>query len=162
MENEMKVYITALEDSLRSKEELLKEILQDTKKQEAVLRDKRAGVEQFEEFLEKKESSIRRINQLDNGFEGLYQKVGASLKAQKEQYRSQIQGMQEQIKRITELGVQIQAAERRNKELFVTFADEKRKEIREFGINNQTAARYYQNMANQHHEWQSYFMDKKK
>lgn len=162
MDSEMNVYVAALEDSLRNKEALLKEILEDTKKQEAVLKDKHARVEQFEELLDKKDQYIKRINQLDSGFENLYQKIGTSLKAQKDQYREQIERMQAMIRRITEYGVQIQAAEHRNKELFTAFVNEKKKEIREFGVSNQTANRYYQNMANQHHEWQSYFMDQKK
>ena len=162
MDSEMKVYVAALEDSLRDKEALLKEILEDTKRQEAVLKDKHAKVEQFEELFKRKDEYIKKINQLDNGFENLYQKIGTSLKVQKVQYREQIERMQERIRHITEYGVQIQAAERRNKELFVAFTNAKKKEIREFGVNNQTANRYYQNMANQHHEWQSYFMDQKK
>jgi hypothetical protein len=58
--------------------------------------------------------------------------------------------------------VKIQTAEKRNKELFTSFVSGKRKEIRDFKVSNRTAVTYYQNMANQHHEWQSYFVDKKK
>jgi hypothetical protein len=52
--------------------------------------------------------------------------------------------------------------EQKNKEKFTAAVGKKHREIRDFKISNKTAVSYYQNMANQHHEWQTYFFDKKK
>lgn len=162
MENDIAVYITALEDSLQRKEQVLQELLRLTTGQQQILEREQVDADAFDNLLEEKEVYIKKLEELDDGFEKLFQKIGTEVKDNKERYKSQVLRMQEHIRKITECSMKIQAAEKKNKELFNLFVSGKRREIRDFKVSNKTAVSYYQNMANQHHEWQSYFMDKKK
>ena len=161
MGNDITVYVSALEDSLRSKEVVLKRLLELTERQGVVLQEK-MDTDEFDRLMQEKEICIVRIQELDKGFDNLFNRIGVALKANKEQYQVRILQMQDAIQRITDLSVKVQTAEKRNKELFIAFVSGKRKEIRDFKKSNKTAVSYYQNMANQHHEWQTYFLDKKK
>lgn len=162
MENDIAVYVTALEDSLQSKEQVLQNLLRLTEEQRLVLEQEQVDADAFDNLLEEKEVYIKKLEELDQGFEKLFQRIGTAIKAEKERYKAQILRMQELIRKITECSMKIQMAEKQNRELFDAFMSGKRREIRDFKVSNKTAVSYYQNMANQHHEWQSYFMDKKK
>lgn len=161
MEQDVSVYITVLLDSLKDKWEVLEEILEVTKRQEALLAEDELSADAFEATLDEKEQLIARMQELDNGFQNLYDRIGTTLQDEAQLYKSQILEMQNYIRVITDCSVKIQALEHSNKEKFASFASRKRKDIREFKANNKTAVSYYQNMANQHHEWQTYFVDKK-
>jgi flagellar biosynthesis/type III secretory pathway chaperone len=162
MGDNIMVYITALQDSLRSKWDILKKILDLTEQQESVLMTEEVDFEQFGETLQKKETLIARLEELDKGFEEVFDRISVTLKENSKQYKPQILEMQNLIRTITEYSVRIQALEQKNKEKFTAAVGKKHREIRDFKISNKTAVSYYQNMANQHHEWQTYFFDKKK
>lgn len=166
-ENETAVYIAALEDSLQKKAKVMTELLQLTKQQQSVLemadfQRESDDMEQFDRLVEQKEVLLSQITELDRGFDSIFAKAGNELKANKEQYRAQILQMQNAIRSITDDGVRIQGLEQKNKQLFTNKISGAKKEIRDFKVSNKTAATYYQNMANQHHAWQTYFMDQKK
>lgn len=162
MGNDLAIYVSALQDALRNKWDVLKKILELTQAQNEVLSMEEVNIERFDELVGDKEKLLKRLEVLDNGFQELFDKIGTSLKENSVQYKSQILEMQNYIRTITECSVKIQTLEQRNKEKFTAFVSGKRKEIREFKKSNKTAVSYYQNMANQHREWQSYFVDKKK
>lgn len=162
MESDLKVYVSALQDALQSKWEILKKMLELTQAQQEVLSAEDVDMERFDALVEEKDILLKRLERLDNGFQELFDKIGTKLKENAEQYKAQVLEMQNYIRTITDCSVKIQTLEQRNKEKFTAFVSGKRKEIREFKKSNKTAVSYYQNMANQHREWQSYFVDKKK
>lgn len=162
MEQEIGVYVTALQTALQEKRKILRELLQLTQEQELILGNKEMDADDFERLLQEKEKWLDKIQELDKGFQNLFDKIGSSLKENKQQYKQQILSMQEDIRAITDCGVQIEALEKKNRDSFALFASGKRKEIRNFRMNTKSAASYHRNMADQHQEWQTYFMDKKK
>ena len=162
MDNNISVYVSALQDSLKSKWDVLKEILNLTEKQAEILNAEEMDWDSFDALVQDKGKLLGEIEELDRGFDELFGKIGTTLKENSVQYKPQILELQNSIRVVTECGVKIQALEKKNKDKFATAVANKRKEIRNFRTNNKTATSYYQNMANQHHEWQSYFMDKKK
>ncbi|MDD7402606.1 MAG: flagellar export chaperone FlgN [Butyribacter sp.] len=162
MAEQVVVYLSIMKDSLQEKEEVLKDILAVTKRQEEILNQETVDADAFDETLNKKGKLIKRMQELDNGFESLYQKVSPVLQAEKERFKPEVLELQNRIRGLTDYSVKIQALESRNKTRFADFVAAKRKEIKEFKVSNKTANSYYQNMANQHHQWQSYFMDQKK
>lgn len=161
MADDVAVYISVMKDSLQEKCDVLKKILTLTSEQEKVLSQAEVDTDVFEKLLADKGTLIHRMQELDNGFESLYQKAGTVIRSQREHFKPQILEMQNSIRLITDYSVKIQALESKNKVKFENFVTAKRKEIRDFNVSNKTANSYYQNMANQHHQWQSYFMDKK-
>ena len=55
--------------------------------------------------------------------------------------------------------MKLQALEHQNNERFKGYLSRKRQEIRQFRVNDRTAANYYQNMANAHKSDQSYYLN---
>lgn len=162
MDHDIAVYVSVLKSSLCDKQKTLQELLVLTQRQEQVLNKEEINMDEFDALMQEKEKLIDKIQELDQGFQRLFDKIGTSLKDNKQQYKQQILEMQDSIRSITDYSVKIQALEQKNKEKFIAFVAKKRKEIRDFRVSNKTAVSYYQNMANQHHQWQTYFMDKKK
>ncbi len=162
MGQDIEVYLSALQDSLRKKWDVLQELLKQTKKQSELLAQKDFKMEDFDAVMDQKDDLIRQMKRLDDGFEAAYGHVAAALKQNPGSYKPQILELQNYIRSITDCSVQIQALEQKNKTVFEQFISDKREEIRNFNLKNKSAASYHQNMTNQHHEWQTYFLDKKK
>ena len=161
MGKDIAVYVSVLHDSLRDKCNILQEMLGITQKQEQILSEEEMDFDDFDELMKDKESLIQRVQELDQGFQNLFDKIGTVLKDNSQQYKAQIVEMQEYIRTITDCGVKIQALEHSNKEKFTAALAKKRREIRDFNKSNKTVVSYSKNMANQHQAWQSYFMDKR-
>lgn len=163
--DDIRVYVNILSDSLRKKIDILKKILYLTKEQGTILSEKdidKVDVDGFDNAVEKKEKLILDMQELDKGFDSVYNKVGRFLSKNKEEYKSEILQMQNLIRSITDIGVELESLEQQNKTKFNTFIRNKRHAINDFKQSNKVAASYYQNMSNQHREWQSHFLDQKK
>lgn len=159
---DIQTYVTVLEDTLYNKEEVLLKIYEATKRQEDSLSLQEADIDAFEKEMDTKEALLQKMEELDRGYESIYEKISTALQYQKETYKGQILKMKEMIKRCTDLGVKIQATEQRNRERLESYLVKERQGIARFQANNKTANLYHQHMANQHQQWQSYFLDKKK
>lgn len=161
MSTETKVYVSALQDSLRKKKEVLQKLYDLTKQQAEVLAQEVVDTDRFDELMEEKDGEIAVLNSLNAGFQSLFQKIENTLQDQRYEYEKQIRQMQEDIRAITDLGVQIEGLEHQNRDAFQAYLMKERKEIQAGRASSRTAVSYYQNMPNQHHEWQAYFMDQK-
>lgn len=115
---------------------------------------------QFEELIAKKDGLINQLNQLDDGFEKIYNHIREELLEYKNQYKSEIVIIQELIKQVTEKSMKLLTMEKQNKSKMDLFFLNKKSEIKNFKVSNQSVSNYYKNMANQH-QGQSYFLDKK-
>lgn len=156
------VYVSALQESLQKKLDVLLELLKLTKEQGAILKEKEPDMDRFDEIIQEKAKLLDNMETLDRGFDALFAKAGDALKNNKYEYQTQITEMQNLIRSITDTGVQIEGQEHRNKTAFQQYLTGARHEIKEFTVNNHVANSYYHNMANQHQSWQSYFLDQKK
>lgn len=161
MSTETNVYVSALQDSLRKKKAVLQNLYDLTKQQAEVLAQETVDTDRFDELMEAKDGEIAVLNSLNAGFQSLFQKIEKNLQDQRHQYEKQIRQMQEDIRAITDLGVQIEGLEHQNRDAFQAYLLKERKEIQAGRASSRTAVSYYQNMPNQHHEWQTYFMDQK-
>ena len=149
------VYLSALQESLQKKQRIMEELFTLTQQQSM-------DIDVFEQLMAQKEKALGEINILDKGFDSVYHKVSPYLEQDKQSYRSAILEMQNLIRVITDCGVKIEGLERRNREVFQRYLLKQRQEIGNSRASSRTAVSYYQNMPNQHHAWQSYFLDKKK
>lgn len=155
------IYINVLADSLQKKTSVLKEILESTKKQQVLLKMDSLDEEAFLKIIQDKQGYLDRMEELDEGFEIIYQRVRAELEQQKDKYQTEILKIQHLIAQITELSVDIEALEQRNKvQMDKVILDQKQK-IKDKRVNNTVASNYYRNMLNHQYD-QSYFLDKKK
>ncbi len=155
------VYINVLADSLQKKQTALQEILKITKQQEELLKIGDFAEEDFLKLVNQKQRYINKIQELDSGFEAIYNRVKVELEAGKEQYRSQITRIQRLIVQVTELGVDIEALEKRNKAQMDKVIEQRQEIIRGKRTNNNGVSNYYRNMLSQQYN-QSYFLDQKK
>ena len=155
------VYVNVLADSLQKKQSVLKEILAITKKQEELLKTESFEEEKFLQLVNEKQRYIDKMQELDNGFEVVFNRVKAELESERERYQSQIIKIQRLIVQVTELGVNIQALEKRNKVQMDKVIAQRKQSIRNKRTNNSAASNYYRNMLN-HQYNQSYFLDRKK
>lgn len=153
-------YIGLLAEILRKKLEVLKLLMELSEQQEQILSSEAFDEDQFLTTIDQKEEQINRLNTLDEGFDKVYNGVKQELSEDKVSYTSEILLMKDLITEITDMSVKLQAIEKRNKEKLEQVLVEKRKEIKNFRVSNQTATNYYKTMAQQH-EAQSYFYDKK-
>lgn len=156
------VYISVLHDSLSRKVEIVREILELTKEQSRILSAQDMDSDRFDDIIDEKGVRIDEMLEIDKGFNVTFERVRDILQNNKEEYRSQIIEMQNFIRVITDMSVELESLEQSNKNKFNEFLHNKRKEIKEFNQSSTTAASYYRNMSNQHQSWQTYFLDKKK
>ena len=154
-------YITILAESLKKKNEILDEVRKLNQQQKRLLADETLTPDEFEKTLGKKETLIEELNQLDEGFQQLYEKVRPEIQENMEKYADQIRLMQEEIQKITDKTVAIQAEELRNKQLMESKFSNIRKQIREVKTSQKAVNTYYRNMMNRNIN-ESPFLDRKK
>ncbi len=156
-----KEHILALRDSLIKKVKVLEEIEGINRLQSEILAAEPFDYEAFDKLFTDKDVCIEKLDKLDEGFEIVYQRVESELKKNKEEYASLIKEMQDLIKRITDLGASIKAAEERNRNSLSDTMIKERKGMSETKRSVNVAMNYYRNMSGLG-AGDSRFMDKKK
>lgn len=154
-------YIKLLTDILYKKSKTLENLLELTKQQEIVIVTDDLDENEFLKIVNLKEEQINHLTTLDDGFEQLYQSVRDELAGNSDKYSSDIAVLKELITVVTNRSIEIQALEKRNKIKIENYFSNKRKEIRNSRVSNQTVTNYYKTMTNQQ-ENSSFFYDKKK
>lgn len=155
-------YVRIMQDTLNKKEQVLQDILAVTRRQEQIIKEEAAlQTEELDHCMDLKSDYLKTLNQLDDGFEKLYQKVRTQFQSSPEDYAENVPAMQQSISRIMDLSISIQALERKNKLAMERYFLRHRKNIQSYKQSQQKVNQYYNSMAkfNPH---QSYFMDKKK
>lgn len=140
-------YIQIMLQSLEKKSKVLDQIIQLNEQQKTVLESADSPVEDFDETVEKKSALIEQLEQLDSGFEKLYDRVREELQTNKDAYRDQIRKMQEYIRVVTDKSVQIQTQEARNKDLMTSKFTRVKKQARQVRANSKATSSYYQSMS---------------
>ena len=133
-------YIRMMLDILGKKENHLASLLELTTAQEQLLKG--------EEFIEEEFTELK-IEEADNGFQAIYNRVAEEMKNNKDEYKDQIIEMQSLITRVTDLGVKLSALEEKNKTALEANLQGKRQNIRQFKVSKQTADKYYKNSRGQ-------------
>lgn len=143
----MKNQLSILQESLAAKRQVLLEIQEYNKKQEAVFIAEEVDMSLFDEAIEEKGRLIDKLTQMDDGFDAVYQKLARELEDNREKYADQIRVIQQQIKEITDLGISIQAQEARNKSLIESYFSKERKNVHRSLQNSAKAYNFYKSMS---------------
>lgn len=157
MENQL----TILAESLEKKIQVLEQIQEYNKQQEQAFLSGEAKLDDFDAAVEEKGKLIEQLKRLDEGFESLYAKLSEQLEGNRDKYAQEIRSLQQQIARITEMSVTIQAQEKRNKQLVEQFFAKERAGIRQSRKSSKAAYDYYKGMGSAGYT-QSQFYDSKK
>ena len=142
-------YVDIMLQSLKKKVTVLNQIIELNRQQKILLDDPNLPPESLEQNLSDKDQMIRKLNELDEGFEELYNRVKDEVQAQRAQYVSQISQMQDLIKEITEKSAMIQTQELRNKEKAMQKFSGIREQVKGVRNSQKVVKQYYQNMMKQ-------------
>lgn len=154
-------YMSVLEESLKKKSGVLQALLEASHRQEELAEDEEFDMDMFSDTMEQKDALLEQLKELDAGFEQTYAGVEQEMKLHREQYAEAIGRLQELIRKVTELGIELQTLEERNRaKLEVKFSKQQR-ELRQIKTSNKVATTYYKNMSNAS-TGTPYFMDQKK
>lgn len=154
-------YMSVLEESLKKKSGVLQALLEASHRQEELAEDEEFDMDMFSDTMEQKDALLEQLKELDAGFEQTYIGVEQEMKLHREQYAEAIGRLQELIRKVTELGIELQTLEERNRaKLEVKFSKQQR-ELRQIKTSNKVATTYYKNMSNAS-TGTPYFMDQKK
>ena len=106
-------------------------------------------------------TDIHQLDNLDSGFEKLFERVKEELEGNKETYKEEIRIMQDHIRKITDKSVKIQSQEARNKALMTNKFNGIKKQARQVRKGANVASKYYQSMTKTGYV-DPQFMDNKK
>ncbi len=154
-------YVDIMIQSLRKKIKVLEEVKTLNEMQKELLENDKSDADAFDKSVEDKSVKIEQLMQLDDGFDQLFERVKGELDANKEAYADRIQTMQALIRQITDLSMELQAQESRNKDLMTRKFVSIRERAKVVRTNTKAASQYYQNMM-QLGVVEPQFMDNKK
>lgn len=154
-------YIVILIQSLKKKNYVLDRIIIANQKQKEALEDPNLDPEDFDKIVDEKSRLIEELEQLDGGFEQIYDRVREELQEKKEAYKEEIREMQRLIRELTDKSATIQTGELRNKELMQRKFAEVKRQVREIRSSQKIVNQYYKNMMKTSYV-DPQFMDNKK
>lgn len=154
-------YVDIMIQSLEKKIKVLEEIKKQNLLQKQLLEDDKAEADEFDATVEGKAALIEQIMQLDSGFDKLFERVRDELNNNQEAYAEKIKKMQSLIRKITDLSMEVQTQEARNKDLMTRKFVMVRERAKAVRTNTKAASQYYQNMM-QLNVIDPQFMDKQK
>lgn len=143
-------YIQIMIDSLKKKTVILDRVLLKNEVQTKCLEKSEfedIDWDGFNTAMVEKEAEIERINEMDEGFQALYDRVSNSLKDDKSKYADEIRIIQTLIKHLEEQSIKIQAGEERNRSMIESVMRSRKKEIKQARTSLKVAANYYQAMS---------------
>ena len=157
-------YVNILIESLENKDAVLDEILKEDRRQAEIFKKKDPELEELEKSQERIGELAAKLDQLNDGFQSVYDRVKGELQSNKELYRDEIKRMQELITTITGKTVKIEAEQNRNKRDAEKLFSEKRKSF----VEKRSTVRKLNLYANQMNnviptgQAEAAFLDKKK
>ena len=140
-------YLDMMEESLKDKVRVLNDIIRENEAQKEILESTTGFDEKsFNEAISRKGELIRRVENLNDGFESLYERVKKELEDNKDKHREKIKIFQNLIREITDLSNSIEAGEKRNKALAQNYFSSTKGQINQSRKSSQVALDYYLTM----------------
>jgi len=161
-DNEKVTYLNIMIDSLKKKIVLLNKLKECTLRQSEILDGESLDADGFDKTIDEKQKYIDELTKLDDGFMDMYGKVKDALIAFPSDYAAEISKSKELIKTQTDLSVELQSLEEKNRIKMSIQLTKGRQKGKDFRTSSRTAAAYYRNMSNHHQDGDSYFLDSKK
>lgn len=154
-------YVQVLIDTINKKEETLRKILEITLEQEQLSKEEIYDSDRMEKTLNEKEIQISRLNYLDEGFQSVYDRIASEIRNHIDEYKNDVEILQEKIRVCTELGNKIRVLEDRNRNRFSQLFSKTKKECSASKNQANVAQNYFKTMNNSK-VMNAYFVDKKK
>lgn len=161
MNNQNENYILILKESLEKKKHILETLLDLNERQKNAVSGVNFDAEMFEEVVEEKERYIEQIEELDRGFQSVYDHVKEALNGNRERYKTEIGELKRLIAEVTEKSMEMQISEKRNEQLVYSKIAQERKKIHQSRTASRVASDYYKSMSKVN-VIDPQFLDKKK
>lgn len=142
-------YIQIMIDSLKKKSIILDRIINSNLEQSELLAGKtfdEVDWDRFNLIVTDKEIEIDHINEMDAGFQSLYDRVGEQLKKDRHNYTEQIKTLQALITELEEKSVIIRTGEERNRATIEKIVTGRKSEIKQNRTSLKAASSYYKAM----------------
>ncbi|MCR5733852.1 MAG: hypothetical protein K6G22_04510 [Lachnospiraceae bacterium] len=143
-------YLDIMIESLQKKEKILDNLIAKCEAQAEVIANNEYGDiawDKFNVLIVEKDALIDRLNDSDEGFQALYDRISEDLKANKDRYADKIRMIQDLIRTVTDKGVTIKAKEERNRADLERVLTGAKKEIGGQRKSLSAASNYYNTMA---------------
>ena len=154
-------YILILKESLKKKKHILEELVKLNERQKAAVSGENFDAEAFEAVVEEKGQYIEQIEELDKGFQSVYDHVKDTLNGNRERYKTEIAELKQLIAEVTEKSMEVQISEKRNEQLVYSKIAQERKKIHQSRTASRVASDYYKSMSKVN-VIDPQFLDKKK
>ena len=143
-------YIQIMIESLTKKSELLDKIIRKNEAQHECVAGKEFEEIDWDEFnliVAEKQTAIDRIIKMDEGFQGLYDRVKEQLNEDRNKYADKIKEIQRLIEIVTGQGVKITTGEERNRKIIEKVFGNRKKEIKRTRNSLRVANSYARTMS---------------
>ena len=161
MNNQNENYILILKDSLKKKKNILDELLKLNERQKKSVSGVGFDADEFEAVVEEKDQYIQQIEELDKGFQNVYEHVKTELTGNRDKYKNDIEDLKQLISDVTEKSMEVQISEKRNEKLVYSKIADERKKIHQSRTASRVASDYYKSMSKVN-VIDPQFLDKKK
>ncbi|VDN48554.1 conserved protein of unknown function [Petrocella atlantisensis] len=159
---DMHLQVDILVEALEKKKVLLEEILDYSKEQSNLLMKEDFNTTSFNNIMSNKQIRIDKLIQIDEGFESAFDRIKSTLKAQPSLYKEAIEKMKQHITEVSDLGVEIQVTEMRNKQRFDLKSQNIKGDVKNFRNQRTAVSSYHNNYNKQKKADQPHFFDSKK
>lgn len=139
-------YLQILDESLAKKLTVLAELISLTDEQTEVLKAEAFDEDAFNDLVVEKGELIEKLEQLDEGFQLIYDRVSEQLGENPKQYSEDVQKLQVKIRMILDQSTSLERKEASNKSLVVSKFAALKKEVRQVRKSRDSATNYYKSM----------------
>lgn len=146
--NQTAMYINIMNESLERKLGYLEELLGLTEKQAEIAGKEKFDEDSFDYIMEKKDTLINNINEIDKGFTAVYDRVRSDVLADQDLYKVELLAIQNLIRKCVDKGMQIEVMEERNRATLEQAFSIGFKGVRQAKQSKQAVNKYYKSMAN--------------
>lgn len=160
--SDINIQVDILVEALLKKKRLLEEILDYSKEQEKILNQEELDLRSFNNIMKNKQVRIDNLMKIDDGFEGIFDRIKTVLTSQPDLYREAIKKMQVLITEINDLGIDIKVKEMRNKQKFDMKSQNMKGEVKLFRAHKSAMTGYQNNYIKQQKADAPHFFDSKK
>ncbi len=142
----MEQYLNSLIEGLKAKENMLDELTKLTEKQQTVVSEDKIDWDAFDAIVDEKSDIIEKLNQNDEGFTAVFDRIKDDLKSQMGKYSSYIDQIKSGIANVTNKSTSLMALEQRTKTRVENAFKRQKKEYNNSKTSSRVATNYYNAM----------------
>ncbi len=142
----MEQYLNSLIEGLKAKEKMLDELTALTEKQQTIVSGEKIDWDAFDAIVDEKSDIIEKLNQNDEGFTAVFDRIKDDLNSQMGKYSSYIEQIKSGIANVTNKSTSLMALEQRTKTRVENAFKRQKKEYNNSKTSSRVATNYYNAM----------------